>query len=86
LDFTMCAEIPIPDSWSKKRKERAIRGEEWPVTTPDLKNILWLAEDALKMVVYKDDKLICKHNNIKRYSVQPKIVITVAPINGGAQP
>jgi Holliday junction resolvase RusA-like endonuclease len=82
----MCAEIPIPDSWSKKRKERAIRGEEWPVTTPDLKNILWLAEDALKMVVYKDDKLICKHNNIKRYSVQPKIVITVAPINGGAQP
>lgn len=77
LEFTMLAEMPIPLTWSKKKQEAAMDGRLWPTVAPDLKNLLWLAEDALKSVVYSDDKLICKHNNVKRYSDQPKIVVTV---------
>ena len=80
LAWTMLAEIPIPNSWSNKKKQQAILGELLPATTPDLKNLLWLAEDALKSVVYSDDKLICEHHNRKRYSQQPKLVITVEQI------
>lgn len=77
LLWTMVAEMPIPKTFSRKKREAAIAGTALPTTTPDLKNLLWLAEDALKSVVYSDDSLICEHHNIKRYSAQPKITITV---------
>jgi Holliday junction resolvase RusA-like endonuclease len=80
LELTMIAEIPIPTSWSKKKQYDAVLGNVWPTVTPDLKNLLWLAEDACKSVVYSDDKLVCKHNTVKRYSVQPKIVLTISEI------
>lgn len=81
LQLTLLAEMPIPQTWSKKKQAAAIAGAIWPTTKPDLKNLLWLAEDALKSVVYADDNIICKHNTIKRYSAHPKIVITVEPID-----
>jgi Holliday junction resolvase RusA-like endonuclease len=80
LLFLMLAEIPIPSSWSKKKQREASMGTVWPTVTPDLKNLLWLAEDACKSVVYSDDKLICKHITMKRYSLQPKIVLTIEMI------
>ena len=80
LQLTMLAEMPIPTSWSQKKQYAAAIGDVWPIGKPDLKNLLWLAEDALKSVVYRDDAIVCKHHTVKRYSDQPKIVITVEPI------
>src|ERR1700756_3616666 len=60
LRLTLLAEIPIPKGFSRKKHHAAICGEVMPITSPDLKNILWLCEDALKSVVYADDSLICE--------------------------
>ena len=77
LCWTMIADMPIPKSFSNKKRDDITWGRLLPTVTPDLKNLLWLAEDALKSVVYSDDSLVCEHHNYKRYSVQPQITITV---------
>ena len=80
LRIWLTAEMPIPNSWSKKKQYDAILGNVWPTTTPDLKNILWLVEDAMKSVVYRDDSIVCQHHTLKRYSAQPKIILTIETI------
>ena len=84
LRFTMTALMPIPSSWSQKKQNLARLGLIHHTTTPDLKNLLWLAEDALKSVVYSDDKLICEQRTAKCYSDDPMIVITVEQIDNAS--
>lgn len=78
VKIVFVAEVPIPKSFSKKKTQLAMTGELWPTNKPDLKNLAALAEDALKGVVYQDDSLVCQHASVKRYGVQPKIVMTVS--------
>jgi Holliday junction resolvase RusA-like endonuclease len=80
LSLTLMAEVPIPVSGTKKWKMGALAGLEWPLRRPDLKNLLWLVEDALTSVVYADDSLVCRHSTEKRYGQQPKIVVKVEEI------
>ena len=81
----LMAEFTIPDSWSKKKKAAAIRQEILPGKRPDLSNTLKLIEDSLNGIVFRDDCLICEMHCRKRYSVQPKITITIEPINATLQ-
>jgi Holliday junction resolvase RusA-like endonuclease len=80
LRITMLAEMPIPKTFSKKKREAAILMEILPTVRPDLKNLLWLAEDAIKSVVYADDSIICEHRNRKIYSEKPRLVLTIERI------
>lgn len=82
LSLEVFAEIGIPASWSKRKKNAAILGNIHPTGRPDLDNIVKQIKDALTSVVYRDDALICVIRARKRYGVQPKLVITVAPITG----
>ena len=76
------AELPIPQSWSKKKQEAALRGEIWPGKKPDLSNILKQIEDALNGIVFRDDALIVRYDLlVKRYSTQPKIVATYRAVS-----
>ena len=80
LALSMVAELPIPSSWSRKKQHAAVLCEVLPVMKPDLKNLLWLVEDALTSVVYRDDAQVVAYDRVaKRYAVQPKIVVTVRP-------
>ena len=74
----LTCEVAIPKSWSKKQQQRALCGEIRVTTRPDLTNMLKLAEDALKGVVWRDDSLVDEQQTKKRYSAQPKVVITVS--------
>lgn len=78
LQLVVC--VPIPTSKPKKWKAAAARGEEWPITRPDMKNFTWLVEDALTSIVYADDSLVCRHQTEKRYDERPRIEILVSPI------
>ena len=80
LSLSLMAEVPIPVSGTKKWRMAALAGLEWPLKRPDLKNLLWLVEDALTSVVYADDSIVCEHRTLKRYGEQPKIVVTVMPL------
>lgn len=80
VKLTLLAERPIPKSFSKKKRDAAIRHEIWPKGKPDLSKYLRLCEDAIKGVVYTDDARICGHENWKWYGIQPKTVITITPL------
>jgi Holliday junction resolvase RusA-like endonuclease len=82
LCLTLIAEVPIPISKSKKWQMAASSGSEWPTKRPDLKNLVWLVEDALTTVVFADDSQVCRHITEKRYGTQPKITVKVEPISG----
>jgi Holliday junction resolvase RusA-like endonuclease len=86
VSVELLAELPIPASWSKKRRDLAILGLIRPGTRPDLDNLFKLAADAmLNGVVVRNDTLVVEIHAWKRYGLQPKLVVTVRPITA-AQP
>lgn len=80
LSLHLLAEFPVPASWSKKKRDRAILGEVRPAGRPDIDNLYKLAADAMSGIVYRDDALVVECWLRKVYGVQPKLVVTVAPI------
>ena len=71
----------IPESWSQRKRERALRGEVRPGTKPDLSNVIKQVEDAFNKVVYRDDSLIVEYGRARKvYSDHPKIMVTIQPI------
>ena len=73
------AEFPVPASWSKKKKAAALLGIVRP-GKPDLDNVAKLASDALNHVAFVDDSLIAELRAEKRYSNEPKLVLTIRPL------
>jgi Holliday junction resolvase RusA-like endonuclease len=69
----------MPKSFSKRKQEAAERGDIMPITKPDLDNYLKLVKDALKGVCWIDDSAVVRYIEPfeKRYSVTPRIEITV---------
>lgn len=79
ISLILRAELPIPGSWSKKKKHAALLGIIRP-GRPDLDNILKLCSDALNHVAYADDALIAELRAEKRYSLEPKITLSIVPL------
>lgn len=69
--------VPIPSSYSKKRKEACLLGVEMPCKKPDADNILKGVLDAMNGIVYKDDVQVIKISVIKKYSSEPCVYVVV---------
>lgn len=65
---------------SKKKLALREQGNILPTKKPDLSNFLKSFEDALNGIVWKDDALIVKETIEKRYSVNPRIEMTIYEI------
>jgi Holliday junction resolvase RusA-like endonuclease len=76
----LLAELPIPASWSNKKRARAITGDVLPIGRPDLDNFVKSAQDAINEIVIRDDSQIIEVSARKRYGVAPKLVMTVFPL------
>jgi Holliday junction resolvase RusA-like endonuclease len=76
---TLRAEFGIPASWSKKRRAAAILGLVRP-GRPDLDNLYKLVGDAFNRLVFTDDALVVELHVEKRYSLEPKLTVTVRPL------
>lgn len=74
--------IPIPASWSMKKREAAMRGEILPTTKPDWENIAKNL-DALNQVVWIDDKQVVDGRVVKRYSEKPCLRVEVRTFSWG---
>ena len=70
------AEFPIPTSWSKKKKEKALHGYITP-HKPDWDNIGKIISDALNGIAYLDDSQIYKAVVVKAYSESPKVKVFI---------
>lgn len=79
VDMTVTVCLPVPESWSGKRKREALAGAIKPAKRPDIDNYLKAAQDALNMIVFRDDAQVVNVTISKSYSTRPRLTIAVAP-------
>lgn len=67
LSLFVVAVFEVPQSYSRKRRERCLAGQELPAKKPDCSNIVKLIEDAMNGVFYRDDAQLVDVHIVKRY-------------------
>jgi Holliday junction resolvase RusA-like endonuclease len=77
VSVAVTAYVPMPKSMPKKRRLDAMDGALKPVTRPDVDNYAKAALDGCNAIIYRDDSLVTSLIVRKRYSAQPRLVITV---------
>jgi Holliday junction resolvase RusA-like endonuclease len=70
------AYFPIPNSWSRKKREAALVGSIKHVTRPDIDNLVKTV-DSLNQVVWGDDRQIVTCVVSKHYTDRPRLRIEV---------
>ncbi len=69
--------MPVPKSYSKTKKEKALANEIRPIVKPDCDNIAKNINDSLNGIVYPDDKQIVSLTVNKYYSDCEYVLIQV---------
>ena len=89
LGISVTAYMPIPESWSDKKRAAALAGDIAPTTKPDWENIAkltdgmnhhpprWKGDREKRPIVWGDDAHIVSAQVIKIYSDQPRLSIAV---------
>ncbi len=74
-------DVPVPKSFSKKKRDAALGYAITPTSKPDLDNVIKLQSDAMNGVVYQDDKQIIQIVAAKRYSeiAQTRVIVEGKP-------
>ena len=72
--------MPIPKSWPKVKKKRALNKPH--SSRPDIDNLLKFVDDSLNQVLWDDDSIIYEVHIRKFYSQEPKTRILVIPHRG----
>ncbi|KVD52080.1 RusA family crossover junction endodeoxyribonuclease [Burkholderia ubonensis] len=73
--------LPIPASWSQKRKDAAAAGAIGATKKPDWSNVAKSIEDGLNGIVYVDDAQIVDGWVSKRYTRTPGVRVEVIELN-----
>jgi len=73
-------DLPVPISWSGKRRDAALRGEIRPTSRPDTDNYVKAALDAINAIAVADDSLVVELAAEKRYAPVPRLTITITPL------
>lgn len=63
----------IPRSWSKSKRESALKDYIQPQIKPDLDNVVKVVCDALNGLAYKDDTQVVSITAGKHYSEVPRV-------------
>jgi len=77
LAVTIYCYMPIPKSYSKKKKEQCEINELFPVTKPDCDNLAKSYLDCMSGLVYHDDRQVIVLHIEKFYSLEPRTEIIV---------
>lgn len=80
LFVTMVFDMPIPKSYSKKRRKWILDGYESYTKKPDLDNLAKGVLDALNGVAWADDSQIIGLNLRKQYSEEPQIWLSIRTV------
>ena len=78
------ADLPVPKSYSQRKRAKCLSGEIHPTKRPDLDNYAKTVFDALNEIVFADDNQITTFRCDKRYSNKPGLTIEVMPFNAEA--
>ncbi len=73
------ARLPIPKSWSIKKRDAAERGQIHPTVKPDWENIAKCL-DAFNAIVWVDDKQVVVGAVRKMYHAEPALIVKVTEV------
>ena len=79
LSVSVVFYMPIPASMSKKKRETL--NEQWSQKGGDIDNLAKSVLDSLNVHAYEDDKQIVRLVLSKRYSLEPRIEVTIEDAN-----
>jgi Holliday junction resolvase RusA-like endonuclease len=77
-------DLPVPASWSAKRRDGALLGRIRPTTRPDADNFVKAGLDAINAIVVSDDSLVVDLVVRKKYALTPQLIIVVTPLPASA--
>lgn len=77
ISLSVTAFFPIPKSYTKAVREKALSGEMRHTKKPDWDNVGKIVSDALNGVVYADDAKVSHAIVDKRYSDFPRVEVAV---------
>lgn len=77
LKISITAYFQIPTTWSKKKKAQAADGIIKPTNSKDVDNIAKIILDSLNGIAYIDDHYVTDLKVKKRYSIIPRVEITI---------
>lgn len=83
ISITLAFYYPIPQSWSKRKRDEANDQAILPTVKPDIDNCVKGVFDALNKVAWRDDALVVRQTSFKVYAYDPMIVITISRIGEG---
>ena len=70
--------LPIPASYSKKRKKDCLEGIERPLKKPDADNVAKAVTDAMNGIAYVDDCQIVSMHITKVYAETPAVQVFIS--------
>lgn len=89
LGLQVTAYMPIPESWSQKKRAAAISGDIMPTTKPDWENIAkltdgmnlhpprWKGDKEKRKIIWGDDAHVVSGAVMKIYDERPRLSISV---------
>ena len=77
LSASMVVQLPVPASWSRKKRADALAGIIRPTSKPDADNYAKAALDAFNQIVFVDDSQVVDLSVRKIYAETPRLVVTV---------
>lgn len=81
LRVRVVAYLPVPQSWSKRKRADALAGTVLPTARPDVDNYAKAVCDALNELVYRDDSQVVELVACKAYCERPRLDVFVDPID-----
>ena len=72
--------MPVPASWSAKKRAACLAGAIRPTVKPDCSNVLKAVEDGCNGVVFRDDALVTQVAIRKVYGEIPGVKVEILPL------
>ncbi len=80
VELTIAFFFPIPKSASKALRLQMLNRVILPDKKPDADNLAYLVTNALKEIVYDDDRRVVAQHIYKFYGPEPKVIVRVRSI------
>jgi Holliday junction resolvase RusA-like endonuclease len=82
VELSILAVWPVPKSWSKRQRDRALAGLVQKTTRPDLDNTIKGFKDAVREIVYRDDAQVVSYGRCaKVYGERPRLAVRVTVVD-----
>lgn len=77
VSLCLHVDLPIPQSWSKRKQAAALEGSVQPCGRPDLDNYVKSIGDGGNGILWNDDSQVTALTAIKSYSTRPGVTVKV---------